>query len=97
MISVKIHTHKNDIILAACDEDILGQTFTGDGMKITVSELFYGGESVTEDVFVERTKSVSIMNLVGNRVVERAIAEGIVDSDNVIEIGGVKHAQVVIM
>ena len=43
------------------------------------------------------TKSVSIMNLVGNRVVERAIAEGIVDSDNVIEIGGVKHAQVVIM
>ena len=97
MITVKIHVHENDRILAACDETILGQTFRGDGIKITVSEGFYGGESVTEETFIERTRSVSIMNLVGNDVVALAIREGIVSEDNVMEIGGVLHAQVVMM
>lgn len=97
MISSRIHVHGNERILAACDEEILGMTFRDDGAKITVSEIFYGGERIPEEVFVERTRSVTIMNLVGNRVVDVAIEAGIVSRDNVIEIGGVKHAQAVIM
>jgi uncharacterized protein len=97
MVYVKIHVHENDRILAACDEEILGKTFRGNGVKITVSERFYGGEIVSEETFIERTKSVTIMNLVGNSIVERAMTEGIVSMSNVIEIGGVKHAQVVIL
>ncbi len=97
MIRCKIHVHENERILAACDEEILGMTFRGDGIKIKVSETFYGGEAITEDTFIERTKSVTIMNLVGNRVVEKAIEEGLVSKDNIMIIGDVKHAQVVIM
>lgn len=97
MIHCKIHVHEKERILAACDEEILGQTFRGNDAKIKVSEIFYGGEIVSEDVFVERTKSVTIMNLVGNRVVERAVKEGLVSEDSVMIIGDVKHAQVVIM
>jgi hypothetical protein len=94
---VKIHRHGNDRILAACDEEILGQTFIGDGARIHVSEAFYGGESVDAAVLVERMKSVSIMNLVGERVISIAIAEGMVSEDSIIVIGEVKHAQVVIL
>jgi len=83
--------------LAACDQEILGMTFRGDGVKIKVSELFYGGEAVSEEIFLERTKSVSIMNLVGNRVVETAIKAGLISDENVMIIGEVKHAQMVIM
>ena len=97
MILCKIHVHEKDRILAACDEEIIGMTFRGDGVKIKVSEIFYGGESVSEEVFVERTKSVTIMNLVGNRVVDRAIKEGLISEQSVMVIGGVKHAQAVIM
>lgn len=97
MIFCRIHTHEKERILAACDEEIIGMTFRGNDIKITVSETFYRGECISEDIFVERTKSVTIMNLVGNRVVERAIKEGLVSEDNVIEIGEVKHAQVVMM
>jgi hypothetical protein len=97
MIICKIHVRDNERILAACDQEILGMTFRGDGVKIKVSEIFYGGEAVSEDVFVERTRSVTIMNLVGNRVVERAVREGLVSEQGVIVIGEVKHAQVVIM
>lgn len=94
---VRIHTSGNDRILAACDEDLIGQTFRGDGAMLTVSERFYKGESVTAEAFVERMKSVSIMNLVGEEVIAIAISEGHVSPENVMEIGGVKHAQVVIM
>lgn len=97
MISVKLHLNRGEVMLAACDADIIGLSFSGNGAKITVSERFYGGETVSEEVFVERTKSAAVMNLVGNRVVARAIAEGIVNADCVIEIGGVKHAQVVML
>jgi hypothetical protein len=97
MIVCKIHTHDNDRILAACDQEILGQEFRGDGVKIKVSEIFYGGEPITEEAFVERTKSVTILNLVGNRTVDIAVKEGIISEKNVMVIGGVKHAQAVIM
>ncbi|MBP6021257.1 MAG: DUF424 family protein [Candidatus Methanomethylophilaceae archaeon] len=97
MIFVRMHRHPGEMILAACDEEILGETFRGGGAKITVSRTFYGGDLVSEDVFIERTKSASIMNLVGNAVVNRAIAAGLVSEESVIVIGGVKHAQVVMM
>lgn len=94
---VRIHTHGKETILAACDEDIIGMTFEGGGARITVSEKFYRGESVPREAFVERMKSVTIMNLVGEEVVSVAIAEGKVSPDCVMEIGGVKHAQVVLL
>ena len=97
MIFCKIHVHESDRILAACDQEILGMTFRGDGVKIKVSEMFYGGEPVSEDTFIERTKSVTIMNLVGNRVVEIEVKEGLVSEQSVMVIGEVKHAQAVIM
>jgi hypothetical protein len=97
MISCRIHVHEKDRILAACDQEILGMTFRGNGAKIKVSEIFYGGEVVSEEVFIERTKSVTIMNLVGNRVVETAVKAGLISEQNVMVIGEVKHAQMVIM
>jgi len=97
MICCRIHVHEKDRILAACDQEILGMTFRGNGAKIKVSEHFYGGEAVSEEVFIERTKSVTIMNLVGNRVVDTAIKAGLISDQNVMIIGEVKHAQMVIM
>jgi hypothetical protein len=95
MIAARIHVGKGDRILAACDEELLGQTFRENGMRITVSEEFYHGETITEEAFIERMKSVTIMNLVGERAVSAAIREGYVDESNVIIIDTVKHAQVV--
>ena len=94
---VRIHTHGNERILAACDEDIIGMTFEGGGARIRVSESFYKGESIPPEAFVERMKSVTIMNLVGEEVVSLAIAEGKVSPECVMEIDGVKHAQVVLL
>jgi len=97
MIFVKLHRHGNDVMLAACDSEIIGMTFNGDGMRITVLERFYGGEMVTPEVFLERVKSVNMMNIVGNRVVDLALRNGIVSPEGILTIGEVKHAQTVVL
>ena len=91
----KAHRHPEEVILTVCDEEILGQTFSEGDLRITVGEGFYGGDIIEEEELRTRLGTFTIINLVGNRVVDLAIAEGIVDPDAVMVIGGVKHAQAV--
>ena len=62
-------------------------------MKITVSEGFYRGEDADEETLVNRLQLATVANLVGKRTLEIAIRHGFVDSDCVMDIGGVPHAQ----
>ncbi len=92
---VRMHTDGKERIVAACDEDILGMTFREGKMKITVHEGFYKGEVLEEEAFIQRLGIATIINLVGNGVVDLAIREGFVSPDSVLVIDGVKHAQAV--
>ncbi|MBE6528204.1 MAG: DUF424 family protein [Thermoplasmata archaeon] len=94
---VKIHRNEREVILAACDEDLIGRTFREEGKRLDVNELFYKGEAIGRDGLVERMKSVTIMNLVGEETVAIAIEEGFASEDSVIEIDGIKHVQVVLL
>lgn len=93
MISVKMYRRGAETLVAACDLDIIGQTFRSKGLKIEVSEGFYKGESADEDLLVNRLQMATTANLVGKRTIEIAVRRGFVDPGCVIEIGGVPHAQ----
>ena len=97
MIAVRMHSNDGEIVLAACDDELLGRTLVEGKIKMKVSEPFYNGEMIPDAVLAERMKSAAIMNLVGNRTVAIALSEGYVDEDCVMTIEGVKHAQVVRM
>ena len=93
MIFLKIYSHGGETLVAACDADILGKTFKGKGLRITVSEGFYKGEDGDEELLVNRLQLATVANLVGKRTLEIAIRHGFVDPDCVLDIGGVPHAQ----
>lgn len=93
MICLRVYSHGGETLVAACDKDILGKTFKGRGMKITVSEGFYRGEDADEEMLVNRLQLATVANLVGKRTMEIAIKHGFVDPDCVLDIGGVPHAQ----
>lgn len=97
MFLVKVHRHSDETILAACDAEIIGETFRGNGMRIFVSRGFYGGDETTAEELLAAFGNVTVINLVGNRAVDLAVEAGVVDPDKVFTIGGVKHAQAVIM
>jgi hypothetical protein len=93
MICVKVYNHGREVLVAACDEDIVGKTFGSHDLKIHVSEGFYRGESGGEEMLVNRLEMATIANLVGERTVEIAVRHGFVDPGCVLRIGGVPHAQ----
>ena len=94
MFSVKIHRHPSGDVLAVCDSELLGQSFSEGKLRLKVGEGFYGGEEVDESILLEHMARAVSMNLVGEEAVTIAIREGYVDESRIIIIGGVKHAQV---
>ena len=93
MISVKVYSRGPEVLVAACDSDILGQTFRSKDLKIHVSEGFYKGDTGDEDMLISRLEMATIANLVGEKTLEVAIKHGFVDPACVLVIGGVPHAQ----
>ncbi|MBM3309582.1 MAG: DUF424 family protein, partial [Candidatus Altiarchaeales archaeon] len=84
-----------EVLVAACDREILGKKFSHGRLQIEVNEKFYKGDLAgVEEVFSALEKA-SIANIVGNNIVERALEKSWVDKEKVIDIGGVKHAQIV--
>lgn len=92
-ISVKVHKSGREVLVAACDHDILGKTFSSEKLKLHVSREFYEGQICEEEVLVERLQMATIANLVGERTVAAAIRCGFIDPECVLLIGGVPHAQ----
>jgi len=97
MIYVKIYREQKEFIVAACDEEILGGSFSEGELKLDVKEDFYMGELMDIDKIGELLSMATIANLSGNKVVDKAIELGFIDEENVLNIAGIKHAQMVLI
>ncbi len=81
------------MLLAVCDADILGKTFTRGEIVFHVHEKFYKGNLVSQKEALNLVQQSTIVNMVGKEIVKKAIKKGLVHPDAVLEIGGVPHAQ----
>ncbi|WP_226039976.1 DUF424 family protein [Natrinema sp. DC36] len=88
---------KEGVLVAVCDEEVLGETFEEGELSLTVTEEFYGGDEVDESAVVESLARAAVANIVGTRAVELAVEEGFVDEANVLEVGTTLHAQLLRM
>jgi len=90
-------THKSltgEVIVAVCDAELLGRRLkVRNGFEALVSPDFYMGKAVDWEVVKEAIEGATIVNLLGNDVVSKAIAEGVVAESACIDVGGVKHVQ----
>lgn len=96
-IAMKIYKQDGEILLAACDSDILGKTFREGKLRIEVSPEFYDDSRVSKQLFLQNLQLCTISNLVGEKVVNYAIEAGFVDERCIIWISGVPHAQICTM
>jgi hypothetical protein len=85
------------LLVAVCDADVMGETFENGDVSLTVEEDFYAGEGAERDVdadrVVESLTKCTTANLVGRETVGLAIEHGFVDEENVLELEGTRHAQ----
>lgn len=96
-ISMKIWKIQNETMLAACDANLIGKKFEEGEFHIEVRKEFYYERYVSEKVFRNALKTATIINLVGENVINIAIEEHIIDKNNIIRIANVPHAQAVVM
>ncbi len=94
-VYVKLHERGGVLILAICDEDILGKSFREGQLRLDVNPEFYGGEKVTLEEALKLMDKANIINMVGRNIVEEAIRRGYVPVEGVITIAGVPHVQIV--
>jgi len=85
------------VLLAACDEELLGKTLRDGKLVFKVREEFYKGPKMPVEDAVELMRESTIVNMIGANIVNKAIEEGMVHPEAVLEISGVPHAQIVKM
>jgi hypothetical protein len=81
------------LLVSVCDPDIMGETFENGEVSLTVDESFYDGEEATVDEVVESLANCSVANIVGDEAVDVAVENGFVDEENVLDLNGTRHAQ----
>ena len=93
-IYINILRSAGGTVVAACDKEVLGRTFSEGDLQLEVKEDFYCGE--LKDLLAV-LRDATMANFSGNRVVGYAVSQGLIDEKSVLVIGGIKHAQLVLM
>ena len=92
-VYVKVYRVQWEVLLAACEEELIGKILREGELKLEVKERFYKGKLVEVNALEELLDEATIANLVVERCVGKAIELGYVDKDRVLYIQGVPHAQ----
>lgn len=94
MFAIKIHRSGGEVLVAACDQELLDQEFREGKKRLRVSRHFYMGEEGDEEMLSNRIQNATIVNLVGCRCIKAAADAGMVCAE-LVTIDGVPHAQIV--
>ncbi|QLC33359.1 DUF424 family protein [Halarchaeum sp. CBA1220] len=96
-MSVRLTERRTDrgLLVAAADSDIVGDTYDNGTVSVTVEADFYGDAEAEADpeALVESLGRATVANLVGDTAVAAAVDAGYVEEANVLDLGGVPHAQ----
>ena len=85
------------MLLAVCDEELLGEILRDGKIVFNISEEFYKGTKIPVEEAIALMSESTIVNMVGPIIVKNAIEQGLVHPEAVLEICGVPHAQIVKM
>jgi len=85
------------LVLATCDCELLGKVLREGKIVFEVREEFYKGRRVTVEEAIELCKQSTIVNMVGQCIVDKAVEEGLIHPEAILKINGIPHAQIVKM
>jgi uncharacterized protein len=97
MISIGVYKQGEDLLIGACDAELLGNEYEEGKFHLRVDKNFYGGKRINEETLERYLKGATIANLVGENCINIAIKLGLVDQSCIIRIKGIPHAQMVRM
>lgn len=90
MIIVKIHKKK---VLALCDKELLGKKYEEADLQLDLTSNFYKGKEMTKDQVREIIPNFRIINAVGQRSVNLLIEFNLVDTNRILYVQDIPHAE----
>jgi hypothetical protein len=95
-IVMRIHRVRAEVIVAACDAELVGRELPvgSAGRTVRVTAHFYGERVVSEEELGWALRRATIVNLLGPRVLDYACREGFVQPQGTGMLGGVPHAEI---
>lgn len=96
MFYYKIHRSAGKIMLAACDEEILGRRFEDGGLVLDIKKEFYGGGKIGDEI-IELFQKADIINMAGSEIISLAKKEEWISEKGIIKIKGIPHAQIFVL
>jgi hypothetical protein len=92
-ICIKIHETVEGKVLAACDYEILGNSYEEGELRLKINEDFYHEKRVSIDEFLQAVAGCFTANLAGKKTVNSFCSSNPEHRYSVVEIGGVPHLQ----
>lgn len=96
-LRLRTYDTEQGLLVAVCDDDLVGMTFRDGDVRLEVTEDFYGDSTAPPEEVEELLRDASIANLVGEHAVDVGVEAEVVNRDNVLVVDGVPHAQMVRM
>ncbi|MFQ5553338.1 MAG: DUF424 domain-containing protein [Thermoplasmata archaeon] len=97
MIRLKVYNQGTEVLVAACDADLLGQTLREGELRLEVKPEFYDGVAADREQLLRHLRLATIGNFVGKETVAAALEGGFIEKTGIIRIDGVPHAQMVVL
>ncbi|NYT01909.1 MAG: DUF424 family protein [Methanosarcinales archaeon] len=94
---LKTYRVGKEVLVAACDLDLMGRKFAEGELQLDVNSEFFGDQRATPSDLEAAMMNATMANFVGARTVEWAIGLNYVDRDNILLIEGIPCAQMVRM
>ncbi|MEM1570465.1 MAG: DUF424 family protein [Candidatus Bathyarchaeia archaeon] len=94
-VYVKVHRFQGYVLVAVCDEELLGKVLNENDICFNVSEKFFKGFKMAVEEAIDLIRNADTANLIGAVIVSRAMKERLVHPEAITNIAGVPHAQIV--
>lgn len=88
---VKKHLSQGRLVLAACDEDILGNKIEDGDKVLDLSSAFYKGEKTDEKKFIDLARQSYMINAAGKKTVDLLIREKLTTADHIKHIKNIPY------
>ncbi|MEM0117347.1 MAG: DUF424 family protein [Conexivisphaerales archaeon] len=86
---MRMMNFRGSVMVNLCDEEVLGKTLVEGSLKVEITNGYFGENRVNDEEALQLLRKSDIANLVGERIVSKAIDERLADPRAVRRIDGV--------
>ena len=94
---LKLHKRVDKVIVAVCDSELLGKKFEEGKLQLDLTSNFYNGDEKEDLIIGDTIRNADSINLVGEKSIQLAIDEELIDESQVKKIAGIPYAQAILM